>query len=444
MLKQPTEQPKDADLDLSNMLWTPDDDNAPVVPTKEEVDKVNFDKDAKKQGVHVSVQHKAISQVLQELTCIPKDVANVLTKTDSSDVIKACEFAEQRGYSAFVSLGRMVLDADNGDAMTHQLTTAMGDVWDRTDYTHLNGQDMAVVNQRLQEELQKAYNAVELIEDKWDDGRDEAARKNNEAAIRTWIDDYTLPLTKVARELHYLVHQKRELEEEKIERPKYTSLGEALKANDIPEFTRLLKKQGYDKTNRADLEVLNKLMTHAVKNGLAGAIEPLAATGADVNSLNDAGRTLFMQAIEAGRLDVAKELKNNGALVRQKDLNGVTELVIATKGGFVDAMEYLVEELKMDATDSDYGINASCWKGYTALVYAASAEQKGAVQYLLSQGADPTHEVWYEENATPDCYTEDPELEEILMNAQVAWANAHATAKAPKLESGRVGQKLAR
>ena len=432
MLKQPVEQPKGAEIDLSDMLWTPDSDTAPAVPTKEEVEKVNIDKDAKKQGVHVSVQHQAISQVLQELTCIPKDVANVLTKKDPADVIKACEFAEQRGYSAFVSLGRMVLDAENGDAMTHQLTTSMGDLWDRTDYAYLNGQAMEGVNQRLQEELQKAYDALETLEDKWNDGRGDAARKNNEEAIRAWIDAYTLPLTKVARELHYLVHQKRELEEEKIERPKYSSLGEALKANDIPEFTRLLKKQKYDKTNREDFEVLNKLMAHTVKNGLAGAVAPLAEAGADINALNDSGRTLFMQALEAGRLDLAKELKNHGAAVRQKDLNGVTELVIATKGGFVDAMEYLVEELKMDATDAEYGINSSCWKGYTALVYAASAEQKGAVNYLLSQGANPTHEVWYEENATPDCYTEDPEIEAILLTAQANWNQSHAVPKAPK------------
>ena len=109
--------------------------------------------------------------------------------------------------------------------------------------------------------------------------------------------------------------------------------------------------------------------------------------------------------------------------MNQKGLNGQTDIVIAAKAGQLDSLKYLIEELSIDKDDMDVGINASCWRGFTALVHAVSEGENEAVVYLLANGADPTHQVTMDGFATPDQYTEDPEVEKILASAVQEWEN---------------------
>lgn len=421
------------EVNLDDLLWTPGQADAKVV-TDEETKSFDFKADTKKQKVMGGEMLQAVTSVMQDLNNIPKDVLNAIAKTESEEIIKACEFAEQRGYNSFVNLGRLVLgldaesDESKGDSMTNPFTVEMGDLWDRTDYSYLQMEKLEDVNKRFEVSLKDALQSLEGIEDDWKDARSESANEHNKKMVDEWVRTYVIELTKGAREVVELMRDRRRGFEEKIERPKYSSLGEALKAQDVPEFEKMLKKANYDKTDKDHAEILNKLFNYAIKNGISGAISPLAEVGADVKQLDNEGRTFFMLAAEKGDVALAKQLKEHGVLVNEKDLNGITELVLAVKGGHLEMVKFLVEELNL-VNNEDVGVNAACWKGYTPLVYAASEEHVEVAAYLLEVGADPTHKVWFEQNASVSDYTETPELEALLADAEVKWQNKQAGSK---------------
>lgn len=418
MIPVPTTKPtNDVNLDLAGALWTPGDDTAPEVISKEQLADVDFDKDATRQTVQVADRHSNLIEVLKDLSGIIKDVENVEQKTEDADIITACENAEKRGFKAFVSLGRMVVEVAKETPFTNPLAIEMGDIWDRKDYAYLVDANLSDLRANLQKILSKAYEAIDGLEDKWNDAKTAVARDINAKLIHDWVGEYTVQLTAATREIHALVNAKRKILEEKQERPKYDSLGAALKAGDGPEFAKMLKTQTFEK------DVLNKLMAHAVKNSVIEAIVSLSEVGADVNMLDEAGFTLFMQSILNGNVESARTLKSCGALMNQKGLNGQTDIVIAAKAGQLDSLKYLIEELSIDKDDMDVGINASCWRGFTALVHAVSEGENEAVVYLLANGADPTHQVTMDGFATPDQYTEDPEVEKILASAVQEWEN---------------------
>lgn len=425
MIEKPTAKPVlEGEFDLDGALWTPEDDSAPEVIKKDDLEAVDFSKDAKVQTIHVIQQHEVVMEALKCLSNIIKDTENVASKVDEKDIVVACGNAERRSFEAFVILGKMVVAVDKETPFTHPLAVEMGDIWDRTDYSYLSGANLLQLKDNFQALLNNAYEDLDKLEDEWIDTRGEDARLANAAKIHAWVDAHTLKLTKSAKEISIIVNDKRKTIEAKESRPKYDSLGLALKSGDGPEFARMLKLETFDD------ETLNKLMVHAMKINVPLAVSALAEAGANINAVDDAGYTLFMQAIKSGSVDIAKSLKAAGALMNQKGFNGQTDIVIAAKEGQLEALKYLVEELKLDAADDVYGINAVCWRGFSALIHAVAEDQMETTKYLIKNGADPTQQVFTENFATAFDYAEQgSEMETIVQEAEAAWK---AKPKAPK------------
>lgn len=67
-------------------------------------------------------------------------------------------------------------------------------------------------------------------------------------------------------------------------------------------------------------------------------VELLINKGANVNAQNESGKTAIMLAAFAGKLNIIKELRNNGASYDLKDRAGCTVLHYAVDGGNLDCV----------------------------------------------------------------------------------------------------------
>lgn len=67
-------------------------------------------------------------------------------------------------------------------------------------------------------------------------------------------------------------------------------------------------------------------------------VELLIMKGANVNAQNESGKTAIMLAAFAGKLNIIKELRNNGASYDLKDRAGCTVLHYAVDGGNLDSV----------------------------------------------------------------------------------------------------------
>ena len=418
-------------INISNRLWTPGSD-IPVVE-EDDIEAADYKKDPLRPKVDPNLQFQVLVSTLQMLSSVTHDANNTLNKTENEDVITACELAQTRSFESFVSLGRMVTSVRQTTPETDAIAIKMGDLWDRTDYSYITPEHIQELNTEFQKQLAIAYQDIEKIEDSWIDERNRKNQEANEAQVQTWVETHAEPLTSVVRKLSVAINQRRELFEAKQERPKYNSLGEALKAKDSEEFLKYFKKANYDRENLDAKNTMDALVRAAVQFQVSGVIQAIAEQGGNINQTNPNGQTLFMQAISQGDVDTARALRAAGALTHERDFNGCTEVMLAAKNGQTTSITYLVEELGMGADNEDVGINRACLKGFTALIYAANAENVDAVNYLLEAGADPTMEVWSaaDEDGAPTAidYTETPEIEEALTQATQQWKNTTRKAK---------------
>lgn len=415
----------DEDIDALG-IWSPGDpieadETNFIKPEKEDPSSFDFDKDKKRIRLSAEEMLSGTVSSLEGVSVITHNIDNALNMKSTTDIINACKLVEASGYQSFVNFGNIILAAKEDCKWNNELTVKMGKIWDKTDYSSLKESQIQEFKDELAKELSDAYVEIERIEDEWADKRDEESKLKNESAMFEWLSVYPVKLTEITKKITHLMNQKRSLEEDKEERSRYKSVGEALKNRDIPEFTRLLRKREYDRKVEEDLEELNKLLIYAVHYGIEDAIFPIVEEGASINKIDNEGKTLFMQALEIKSLDVAKELKRSGAVVGVKDLEGTTELVVAINSGSIESVKYLVEELGMDAKNDEHGINNACWRGFTPLIYAVSGENIEITKYLLQKGANPMHEVHMEDNATADRFTENKDILRIIEEAQAKW-----------------------
>lgn len=68
-------------------------------------------------------------------------------------------------------------------------------------------------------------------------------------------------------------------------------------------------------------------------------VELLINKGANVNAQNESGKTAIMLAAFAGKLNIIKELRNNGSSYDLKDRAGCTVLHYAVDGGNLDCVK---------------------------------------------------------------------------------------------------------
>lgn len=107
----------------------------------------------------------------------------------------------------------------------------------------------------------------------------------------------------------------------------------------------------------------------------------LLREGADVNALDDSGKTALQAAVAGGSRAIASLLLAHGTNPRTIDNDGFTLLHWAVFGNdpALLALSYL----------PDVGLNPRCSSGRTPLSWATALGESKAQQWLLERGADP-------------------------------------------------------
>ncbi|KAE9271703.1 hypothetical protein PR003_g30434 [Phytophthora rubi] len=128
-----------------------------------------------------------------------------------------------------------------------------------------------------------------------------------------------------------------------------------------------------DKLGDGDTDV-----TWAAKNGRIEVVRELIENGADVNVQDDKGTTALMAAAEYDQLEMVKFLIEHGASLTTTNNSGDTALIIAAEKGPIKVCQFLAEQPGTD-------VNATNKLGCTALMAAALNGHPKVVQYLACQ-----------------------------------------------------------
>ena len=135
------------------------------------------------------------------------------------------------------------------------------------------------------------------------------------------------------------------------------------------------------------LPIANQAGTDAVYfeaalNGDNTIVHQFIASGTDVNSSDNEGRTALMLASFNGHMEIVQDLIEKGANINQVDINNRSALMMASSGPFPETVLVLLQhEADPNLTDLP--------EHFTALMYAASEGQLEVVKVLLEHNADP-------------------------------------------------------
>ena len=130
---------------------------------------------------------------------------------------------------------------------------------------------------------------------------------------------------------------------------------------------------------------VNEVLADAVRAGRADIVKELVDRyGADVDYVRDGDdRTLLVDAIERGDVEVLETLIGSGARVDHFDLLHGTPLTYATARGCTEIVKRLLEYgATLDHVDA---------RGRTPLAYAAEGGHPGTVKELIRRGARVDH-----------------------------------------------------
>ena len=109
-------------------------------------------------------------------------------------------------------------------------------------------------------------------------------------------------------------------------------------------------------------------------------VKKLIEEGANVNDREENGTTALIYASKEGHTDIAKLLIDEGADVNAQEYHGWTALMFASIKGQIDIAKLLIEEgADLDARDDN---------GYTALMYAIANRNTDITMLLIEAGAD--------------------------------------------------------
>jgi ankyrin repeat protein len=125
-----------------------------------------------------------------------------------------------------------------------------------------------------------------------------------------------------------------------------------------------------------------KDMIKAAITGNITLLQEQIKAGRDVNSKDNSGKTLLMNAVIENRLDIAKFLIQEGADVNLKDSIGYTALNYAAQDFSIEMCKLLLENKAMIDTRDENG---------NTLLFRALSSSKGraeVIKLLLSYGAD--------------------------------------------------------
>jgi ankyrin repeat protein/uncharacterized protein len=125
---------------------------------------------------------------------------------------------------------------------------------------------------------------------------------------------------------------------------------------------------------------VNEKLLRAAENGSQEKIEPLLATGGDVNAKGPYGRTVLMAAARSGNLELVKFLMEKGADAQAKSSFGNTALMNAARSGNLEVVKFLIDR-RADVNAKDNG-------GETVLMNATRSGNVEVVKSLIDRRAD--------------------------------------------------------
>lgn len=132
--------------------------------------------------------------------------------------------------------------------------------------------------------------------------------------------------------------------------------------------------------NVRDNETDKTALDHAVENGNREMVQLLLAHGANVNGVDQYGRTPLMRLGEDSTSDLVWDLISAGAKVNHKDENGETALMAAAYRNNSNLVKELLE--------AGAEVNIANNDGATALIIAASSGRVNNVRTLILAGAN--------------------------------------------------------
>jgi len=158
------------------------------------------------------------------------------------------------------------------------------------------------------------------------------------------------------------------------------------------QFT-LFRIAGILRSAGINLNLINEVLSHAIRKGYVYSVAILLGAGANANATDATGKTPLFDAVMDGRVDCIEILVRSGADVNAVDYSGLTVLSCAANAGELGALDIL---LKLSA-ELRLGLNVDNRDVYdgTALHWAVIGNRPNFLERLLDLGADVTIESRY-------------------------------------------------
>jgi len=156
-------------------------------------------------------------------------------------------------------------------------------------------------------------------------------------------------------------------------------------------FEKLISSNNITRKNKLNISVIHNVNNILQKQSILGALlrkdietaKKIIEKGADVNQKDKDGNTALIYASKNEYIDIVNALLEKGADVNQKDKDGNTALIYASSYGYIDIVNALLEK--------GVDVNQKNKDGSTALIYASISAYIDIVNALLEKGADIDH-----------------------------------------------------
>ena len=225
-----------------------------------------------------------------------------------------------------------------------------------------------------------------------------------------------------------------EKEEQANAKPRYTSLGQMVKAGDAQALEEMIDSMKSSSTwNENHTEMVNKLLWHAAADGKLECVKVLIEkAGAELTEEDTNGNTPLLIAAASNNPAIIDYLLSKGASLDDRTVDGMTPLIVAATHNADLSIQKLIQ-LGCD-------IDETALDGRTPLHFAALGNEEKtsneALKTLMDLGADPTRK-----DAMSDAFAEeyvDPESDEsyaALCQYRTDWEEGRIGPRTPSVMS---------